>query len=115
MLQKQGFSVPPILFTGEGLPCIRRGTENGKHFLILYEFIEGEEADPGQDAEALGAFVGELHQVMKAYPGRLPRRDKSYYIDRYIQIMRAKQYDKTDAFIAYGDALWERVKNLPYG
>ena len=114
-LQKQGFSVPPILFTREGLPCIQTDTEDGKHFFILYEFIEGEEADPRQDAEALGAFVGKLHQTMKAYPGKLPRRDKSYYIDRYIQIMRDKQYDKADAFIAYGDALWERVKDLPYG
>ena len=114
-LQRQGFSVPPILFTRDGLPCARTDAEDGKRLLILYEFIEGKEVDPRQDAEVLGAFVGKLHQIMKAYPGKLPRRDKSYYIDRYIRIMRTKQYERTDAFIAFGDALWERVKDLPYG
>ena len=39
-LQKQGFSVPPILFTKDGMPCIQTGTEDGKRFFILYEFIE---------------------------------------------------------------------------
>lgn len=114
-LQRQGFSVPPILFTKDGMPCIQIFTQEGKCCFILYEFIEGEEVSPVRDAEALGAFVGKLHQTMKTYPGKLPRRDRQYYIDRYIQIMRAKQYDKVDAFTAYGDALWERVKNLPYG
>lgn len=114
-LQKQGFSVPPILFTKDGMPCIQIYTQKGKYCFMLYEFIEGEEVSPVRDAEALGAFVGKLHQTMKTYPGKLPRRDRQYYIDRYIQIMRAKQYDKVDDFTAYGDALWERLKNLPYG
>ena len=114
-LQKQGFSVPPILFTKDKMPCISTHTDDGKRFFILYEYIEGEEADPKQDAEVLGAFVGKIHQTMKAYPGKLPRRDKAYYIDRYIRIMYTKQYDKKDAFIAYGNALWERVKDLPCG
>lgn len=41
--------------------------------------------------------------------------DKHYYLDRYINIMRTKQYDKVDEFIVYGESLWNKVKDLPYG
>lgn len=114
-LQKQGFSVPQVIFTQDGLPYVQINGDEGKCFYILYEFIEGEEVDPVLDAEKIGAFVGKLHHVMKEYPGELIQRDKHYYIGRYIAIMRTKQYDKVDEFIAYGEALWERVKDLPCG
>lgn len=114
-LQNQGFSVPQIIFTGDGLPYVLVSGTEGDSFCVLYEFVEGEEVNPMQDAEIIGAFVGQLHHVMKKYPGELTRHDKQFYINRYIDIMRTKQYDKVDEFIAYGDALWERVKDLPYG
>ena len=114
-LQKQGFDVPLIIFTKDGLPCVQVSGEEGNCFYVLYEFIEGEEVDPEQDAEMIGAFIGKLHSVMKGYPGELIRNDKYYYVDRYINIMRTKHYDKIDEFIAYGEELWKRVKDLPYG
>lgn len=114
-LQKQGFSVPQIIYTNDDLPYVRVRDEEGEHFYVLYEFIEGEEVNPEQDAEIIGVFVGKLHRTMKAYPGELIKLDKHYYIDRYIDIMRKKRYDKVDEFIAYGEVLWERVKDLPYG
>ena len=110
-LQNQGFPVPPIIFTNEDMPYVR--TENG--LFILYEFIEGNDSDPEQDAEAIGALVGRLHQVMKAYPGELVIRDKHFYIDRYIEILQKKQYPRIDEYSAYGDVLWEEIKNLPRG
>jgi len=110
-LQGRGFPVPPVIRTGSGAPCV----EAGGRLLILYEYIEGGEVDPCRDAEALGALVGRLHQVMKGYPGALIRRDRHYYIDRYIEILRARQYTRADEFAALGDALWERVKDLPRG
>ncbi len=114
-LQKQGFAVPQIIFTKDGFPCVQVSDEEGACFYVLYEFIEGEEVNPEQDAEIIGAFIGKLHSVMKEYPGELIKKDKHYYVDRYINIMRTKQYDKIDEFIAYGEALWKRVKDLPYG
>jgi GNAT superfamily N-acetyltransferase len=43
--------------TKENSPYVR--TESG--LLILYEFIEGEDSDPEQDAEAIGVLAGRLH------------------------------------------------------
>ena len=71
--------------------------------------------NPRKDAEAIGALVGKLHHAMKNYSGKLIKRDKYYYIDRYIDILKRKQYPKSDEFSIYGDALWEKVKDLPRG
>ena len=110
-LQRQGFPVPSVLLTEDGAPYV----EDGDCLHILYEFIEGVEADPARNAKALGALVGELHRVMKDYPGTLVRRDKHYYIDKYIDILRARQYPGAEEFAALGDALWKKVKSLPRG
>lgn len=110
-LQHQDFPVPPIIFTADGLPYAKTNDS----LLILYEFIEGGDCDPERDAEAIGALVGRLHQVMKSYPGELIKRDKQFYIGRYIDILRKKHYPRTGEYEAYGDALWEKIKDLPRG
>lgn len=110
-LQNQGFPVPRIMFTKNDALYVK--TDNS--LLILYEFIEGHDCDPEQDAEAIGALVGRLHQVMKKYFGTLVQRDRHFYIGRYIDILRTKQYPRMGEYIAYGDALWEKIKDLPRG
>ena len=110
-LQGQGFPVPAVILTNDGAPC----AEDGERLCILYEFIDGREVDPKKDAQALGALVGQLHHAMKNYPGELVKRGRQFYIDRYIAILREKQYPKADKFAACGEALWTRVKDLPLG
>lgn len=110
-LQNQGFPVPPIIFTKDGLSYTRTADK----LLILYEFIEGNDSDPEQDAEAIGALVGRLHQGMKLYPGNLVKRDKHFFMGRYIDILRKKQYPRINEYVVYGDALWDKVKDLPRG
>lgn len=110
-LQKRGFPVPPIVFSRENMPYIR--DENGIY--VLYEYIEGGESNPEQDAEAIGALVGRLHHIMKDYSGELVKRDKQFFIGRYIDILRKKQYPRVDEFLIYGETLWEKVKDLPRG
>ena len=110
-LHNNGFSVPAIIFTKENLPYIK--TTNS--LLILYEFIEGENSEPDKDAEAIGALVGRLHQAMKEYSGKLVKRDKQFYIGRYIDILRKLKYHRIDEYIIYGDYLWEKIKDLPMG
>ncbi len=114
-LMKQGFSVPPVIFTRDGSPCVHTSEEDGEHLYILYEFIEGKEVDPEQDAEAIGALLGKFHSAMKAYPGTLVKRDKYFYIGRYIDILREKKYPRAEEFAAYGEALWEKIRGLPTG
>lgn len=110
-LQNRDFPVPRVIFTKEESAYVK--VEDG--LLILYEFIEGDDCDPERDAEAIGALVGRLHQVMKEYPGELIKRDKHFYIGRYIEILKKKRYSKVNEYIAYGDELWEKIKDLPRG
>ena len=110
-LQNQGFPVPPVILAADDLPYVR--TDNG--LFILYKFIEGSESDPEQDAEAIGALIGRLHGVMKGYTGDLIKRDRHFFIGRYIDILRRKQYPKVDEFQTYGNALWDKVRDLPRG
>ena len=110
-LQERGFPVPPIIFTKTQLPYVRTNDK----WLILYEFIEGNDANPEHDIDAIGTLVGTLHQIMKSYPGELVVRDKQFYIGRYIDVLHEKKYKKTNEYIAYGDAIWEKIKDLPRG
>lgn len=110
-LQKQGFPVPPIILTADGLPCAKTGDA----LYILYEFIEGQDCDPEQDAEAIGALTGRFHKIMQSYRGALIPRDKQFYIGRYIDILREKRYPRIGEYIDYGDELWARIEHLPRG
>lgn len=110
-LQRQGFSVPPVVFTREQQASL----QTGNHLLILYAFIEGVESDPQEDAEAIGALIGDLHQVMRSYPGTLIKRDWPFYIGRYLNILRAKNYPQAQEYADYAVELWDRVKDLPRG
>lgn len=108
------FPVIPIIFTKDGAPYVHIEEQETKYLFILYDFIDGNEPAP-EDTEEAGALVGKLHQIMKDYTGRLLVRDKHFFIDRYVEIMRKKQYSKWEAFHTYGNELWNRVKNLPRG
>jgi Ser/Thr protein kinase RdoA (MazF antagonist) len=110
-LQKKGFPVPVVISTKADLPYIK----TPDRLLILYEFIEGENSKPDNDAEVIGALVGKFHQEMKEYCGKLVRRDKQFYIGRYIDILRTLKYPRIDEYIGYGDYLWEKIKDLPLG
>jgi Ser/Thr protein kinase RdoA (MazF antagonist) len=110
-LQNHNFPVPTVILSKEGQPFVK--TEDAP--LILYEFIDGEDSNPEQDAEAIGALTGRLHSIMQSYPGEFVKRDKYFYIGRYLEILRKRQYPRIDEYVVYGDALWEEIKDLPRG
>lgn len=112
-LQQNNFPVPKIIQTINGAYCVE--CEAGKSLFVLCEFIEGGEVDPLGDAEKIGELCGKLHSVMKNYRGQLVKRDRYYYIDKYLEQMRAKNYPKVGDFERLGNELWERVKELPMG
>ena len=110
-LYHKGFPAPRIVYTTENTPYYK--TDN--MLLILYEFIEGSESNPEQDAEAIGELAGQLHLAMKNYPGLLVKRDKHFYIGRYIDMLRKRKYHRAEEFYAYGETLWNNIKDLPRG
>jgi len=110
-LQSKDFPVPPIIRTKDEALYVK--TEN--RLYILYEFIEGVESNPEQGAEILGGLVGRLHCVMEDYPDELMKRDEHFFVGRYIDILKEKNYPKTDEFREYGENLWNKIKGLPRG
>jgi len=114
-LQNQGFPVPRIVFTREHAPSVEIRDESGTRLLILYEYIPGRESDPEQDTEAIGDLTGRFHTLMDRYRGPLVRHDRWFFLDRYLEILRRKQYPNVEAFSIYGNALWDRLRTLPAG
>ena len=105
----------PIIFTKDGLPCVRIEKPNKKYMYIMYDFIDGKGPEELEDMEEAGKALGKIHYVMKNYNGRLIERGKYYFIDRYVDLMRKYQYPKAELFGEYGNELWEKIKNLPRG
>lgn len=114
-LQERGFPVPHVIFTKDSKPYIQDKQDGENYLYVLYEYIEGVESEPEQDAEAIGELLGQLHSTMKGYTPELIIRDKHFFIGRYIDILRKKQYGKIAEFEEYGNALWDKIKDLPRG
>lgn len=110
-LQDKNFPVPFVIKTKNNQPYVMT---DGSLF-VLYEFIDGSESNPEQDAEAVGELIGKLHNLMKNYTQKLIKHDKYFYIGRYIDILRKKQYPKVNEFVSYSEALWDKVGDLPRG
>ncbi|MBN2853246.1 MAG: phosphotransferase [Clostridia bacterium] len=116
-LEKSGFPSPKIILTVIGLPYFDVIDNDDVKSGILFEFIEGEEIDQGEGAEKIGVLVGQMHSIMKSFKEDLPVKGKEFFIDRYIDILKKKNYDpiKIETFREYGDYLWERAEKLPKG
>jgi Ser/Thr protein kinase RdoA (MazF antagonist) len=107
---KNQFPVIPIVLAKNNAAYVETNINDERKIFILYEFIEGEEPNP-ENTEEVGELIGKLHRIMENYSGELPLRDKHFFIERYIEIMRIKKYDKVEAFREYGDDVWERVND----
>jgi Ser/Thr protein kinase RdoA (MazF antagonist) len=116
-LEEKGFPSPRIILAKNGFPYIEIEEADNKTIVVLFEFIDGEEPNEGENVETIGALIGQLHSIMKDYKGNLQVHGKEFFIDRYINILKKKNYDanKIEMFREYGDILWKRVDNLPRG
>lgn len=114
-LMNNNFPVPNIISTKSGDLFVMEERADGKYLYVLYEFIDGIESDPECDAEAIGKLLGKLHSIMKTFNHELIKRDKHFFIGRYIEILKKKQYQKVAEFEKHGNLLWDKVKDLPRG
>lgn len=90
-------------------------TEQDKNYLfILSYFIKGHEPS-FESLEKAGELVGNLHRIMRDYPGKLIVHDKLHFVDRYISILKKIQYPKWKEFETLGNEMWDKVKNIPRG
>lgn len=112
-LQSKDCNVPRIIFTQDGNACTPLGKDEEKKYGVLYEFLEGDEVNPEQDAEEIGKLLGKFHAVMESYAGELKKQDRHFFVERYLEILRRKNYKRVEEYVTYGNELWESVKDLP--
>lgn len=112
-LIENNFPVPEIILTTESKPYFIYENQ----LFVLYEYIDGTEPDLDKNAEKIGQLAGELHRLMSNYKEELTAHHKAFFVDRYIDILKRKHYPdkKLNEYIEIGNALWDRVKHLPYG
>lgn len=116
-LEKNNFPSPRVVLTRKGLKYFTYSETINKSFAALYHYTEGRALQENEDFMKIGMIVGQLHKLMENYPGSLKENRKEFFIERYINILKEKEYNKTNIikFRDYGDYLWKKVKDLPKG
>lgn len=110
-LKEINFHVPSIITT----------LKKKKHFVynnqvvVLYEYIVGECVDKIGNLFAVGKQSGFMRKSMESYSGDVTNHGYEFFIKRYLDIMKTKEYRGITKFVELGDYLWENVKNLPLG
>ncbi len=116
-LKQQDYPVVSIVPTRTGGSHIVIDTPRGTSIAILFDYLDGPEPDLKAGIVELARQVGGLHQVMEVYPHPLPSRGKDFYVDRYLDILRALDYPqhRIADLAAYGSECWSRLERLPAG
>ena len=114
-LEENGFPVPKMMLTNSGEAFFETEIDGEKKLIVLMEFIAGDEPELEKCASEVGRLVGRFHQLMEEYPSELVYRDKEFFIGRYIEFLRKKNYPRIKEYEELGERLWEKVKNLPQG
>lgn len=114
-LEKKGFPVPKTILTQAGDPLLVVPVGEEDRLIVVQEYIDGEEPDLTVRAVDVGTLTGQLHSLLEHYPGNLVAHSKQFFIGRYLDFLRQKEYPRLSVYERLGDSLWQRVKDLPKG
>lgn len=114
-LEGNGFPVPKTILTKNGDVIFETEVEGEEKLIVLMEFIEGDEPELEKCASEVGALVGRFHHLMNQYPAEPVSRGKAFFIGRYLDFLREKNYPRIKEYEDLGDRLWDKVKDLPQG
>ncbi len=114
-LEGNGFPVPKTILTKVGDAVLETEIEGEKKLIVLMEFIGGEEPELEKCASEVGDLVGRFHQLMEEYLSELVFRDKEFFIGRYLDFLRKKNYSRIKEYEELGNRWWDKVKDLPRG
>lgn len=114
-LYRNGFPVPDMIETKQGRPFLETCDEGKEYLFVLYEYIDGQEPNLEICGEKIGELVGWLHKLLLDYKNTLIERDDRFFVERYMKILRKKNYPFADTYAALGAKFWERVKDCPMG
>ena len=114
-LEGNGFPVPKTILTKNGDTILETEIEGEKKWIVLMEFIDGDEPELEKCAYEVGGLAGRFHQLMEEYPAELVFRGKEFFVGRYLDLLRKKNYPRIKEYEELGDRLWDKVKDLPQG
>ena len=114
-LEEKDFPVPKTILTKSGESIFETEANGEKKLIVLMEFIEGDEPELEICAAEVGALVGRFHQLMEEYPLEFLSHGKEFFIDRYLNFLRQKNYPRIAEYEELGRRLWNKVKTLPKG
>ena len=114
-LEENGFPVPKMILTNSGEAFFETEIDGEKKLIVLMEFIAGDEPELETCPAEVGAMVGRFHQLMWKYPDEIVFHDKEFFIVRYLEFLRKKNYPRIKEYEELGERLWDKVKNLPQG
>ena len=114
-LEAQDFPVPRTILTQSGEALLETSIHGENRLIVMQEYIDGDEPDLETRAADVGKLVGRLHDLLEQYPEKLEVQDKHFFIGRYLDILREKEYPRLSEYAELGDMLWEKVKNQPKG
>ena len=114
-LEGNGFPVPKTILTKSGEAVFETEVEGEKNLIVLMGFIDGDEPELENCASEVGGLVGRFHQLMEKYPEEAILKDKEFFIGRYLEFLRKKNYPRIAEYEELGERLWDKVKNLPQG
>ena len=112
-LEQNDFPVPKTILTRSKEALLETCIDGEKYLIVMQEYIDGEEPDLEAKAEEVGELVGRLHQLLNRYPEKLVTHDKPFFIGRYLDCLRKKNYPRLSEYETLGEILWQRVKDQP--
>jgi Ser/Thr protein kinase RdoA (MazF antagonist) len=116
-LKQNDFSVVSIVPAKSEELFINVEMPEGNRIGTLFEFIEGSTANHN-DIYEIGRLTGKLHGLLSRYNDDVPKSfNKSALVGLLPVMLRniSQDNEKTDHLEAYGQALWNKVKDEPLG
>ena len=114
-LEENGFPVPQTIITKRGESVFETKVDGEKKLIVIMGFIDGDEPELEKTASEVGGLVGRFHQLMEKYPERAVPKGKDFFIGRYLEFLRKKNYPRRSRYEELGESLWDKVKDLPQG
>ena len=93
-LEGKGFPVPKTIHTKSGESFFETEVDGEKKLIVLMEFIDGDEPELEKYASEVGELVGRFHQLMEKYPEETVPEGKEFFIGRYLEFLRKKNYPR---------------------
>jgi Ser/Thr protein kinase RdoA (MazF antagonist) len=110
-LEDEDFPSPRLVKTLEGHAYVHFPFND--KILVLFDYIDGGEAE-APSMKDLGHLVATLHKLMDDYKAPLEILDRPFYIDRYLNVLKALDYHEFGykRYEAYGNYLWDQVGKI---